>query len=162
VLQRGRLADVAGGRRLDRDDRFDLVGALLRDLETERAALAVQQQYAGADLVHQRDVGVDDRLVGGWPAPHRLLHVVFVGLDWNLASGQHSALGRVSGPRALAVADAEALERVGVVQENRLGRPYVRTRKAGAAALDRVGDVNVPALADEQVEPTFAAVRRGF
>src|SRR5262249_61808639 len=65
-------------------------------------------------------------------------------------------------PRALAVADAEALERVGVVQENWFGRPHVRARKARAAALDRVGDVDVPALADEQVEPTFAAVRRGL
>ena len=52
VLQRARLADVAGGGRLDRNDRLDLVGALLRDLEAERAALAVQQQHAGADLIH--------------------------------------------------------------------------------------------------------------
>ena len=162
VLQRRRLSDVACARRFDRDDRLDLVRALLRDLEAERAALAVQQQHAGADLVHQREVGVDDRLVGGEPARHRLLHVIVVGLHRELVSGQHLALGRISVPRALAVADAEALERVRVVQKNRLGRPHVRTRKARAAALDRVGDVDVPALADEQVEPTFAAVRRGF
>src|SRR5262249_25039443 len=75
---------------------------------------------------------------------------------------QHPALGRVRAPRALAVADAETLERVRVVQEDRLGRPHVRARKARAAALYRAGDVDRPALADEQVEPTFTAVRRGF
>ena len=44
--------------------RLDLVGALLGDLEAERAALAVQQHHAGADLVDQREIGGDDRLVG--------------------------------------------------------------------------------------------------
>jgi len=35
-------------------------------------------------------------------------------------------------------------------------------RPAGAAALDRVGVVDAPALAQEIIQPAFAAVRRGF
>ena len=162
VLQLRRIGDDARGRRLDRDDRLDLVRPLLRDLEAERAALAVQQQHAGADLVDQREIGGDDRVVGGEPARHRLLHVILVGLDRELAAGQQLALGRIGVPRALAVADAEALERILIGQEDRLRRPHVGRRKAGAAALHRVGDVGVPALADEEVEPAFAAVRRGL
>ena len=101
-------------------------------------------------------------LVGGEPARHRLLHVVVVGFDRELVSRQQLALGGIGVPGARAVTDAEALVRVGVIEEDRLGRPHVRAREAGAAALDGVGDVDVPALADEQVEPAFAAVGRGL
>ena len=55
VLQLRRVADLPARRGLDRDDRLDLVGPLLGDLEAERAALAVQQHHAGTDLVDQRD-----------------------------------------------------------------------------------------------------------
>ena len=160
VLEGSGLAEIAGARRLDRDDALDLVRPRFRDLQAERAALAVQQQHARADLVDQRDVGRDDGVVGRQPARHRLLHVIVVGLDRELAPGQHRALGRIGVPRTFAGADAKALERVGVVQEDRLAGPHVGAREARAAALDRIRDVRVPALADEHVEPAFAAVRR--
>ena len=47
-------------RRLDRDQRLDLVGPRLSHLEAERAGLAVHQHDAGADLVDQLDIGGDD------------------------------------------------------------------------------------------------------
>src|SRR5215468_11502784 len=37
-----------------------------------------------------------------------------------------------------------------------------RRREARTATLDGVGVVDVPAFADEQIEPAFAAVRRGL
>ena len=162
VLERGGLVEIARGRRLHRDDRLDLVRALLRDLEAKRAALAVQQQHARADLVHQRHIGGDDGVVGRQPARHRLFHIVVVGLDRELAAGQHPALGRIRIPRAFAIADAKALERIGIGQEGGLRRPYVGRGEACAAAFDRIRDIDVPALAHEHVEPAFAPVRRAL
>jgi hypothetical protein len=45
-------------------DGLDLVGPLLGNLETERPALAVQQQHAGADLVDAFEIRGNDRIVG--------------------------------------------------------------------------------------------------
>ena len=75
---------VAAERRLDRDQRLDLVGPRLERLEAEGAGLAVHQHDARADLVDQLDIGGDDLLVGGEPARHALLHELLVGLDRKL------------------------------------------------------------------------------
>src|SRR5262249_32832253 len=57
-------------------------------------------------------------------------------------------------------ADAEALPRIAWRQGQRVALEGVGP--AGTTALHGVGDIGVPALADELVEPAFAAVRRGL
>jgi hypothetical protein len=131
-------------------------------IAAERAALAVRQHHARADLVHQRQIARHNGVVGDEPARHLLLHVVLVGLYRELAAGEHLALGRVGVPRAGALADAEALERILEGQKGRLPLPHVGGGKARAPALDRIGYVHVPALADEHVEPAVAAVGRAL
>ncbi len=162
VLERCRFLHGAAARGLDGDDGLDLVGARLRDLQAERAALAVQQQDAGADLVDLGDIGVDDHLVGRGPARHDLLHVVRIGFDRELHARHELLLGRIGVPGSFAGADAEAFERVGVGQEDRLARPDVRAGKSRSPAFHGVGDIHIPSLADEHVKPAFAAVGRGL
>src|SRR5207244_9472754 len=112
--------------------------------------------------VDQRRVGRDHRLVGVEPARHDLLDEIVIGLERKLRIWRRPTLARIGIPRARAQADAEALEWIGAGEEVRLARPYVAAREAGTAALDRVRNIDVPSLADEHVEPAFAAIRRGL
>ena len=65
-----RIRDHARRRRLDGDNRLELVGPLLRDLERKRRALAVRQHNARTDLVDQRDIRRDDWCISRQPARH--------------------------------------------------------------------------------------------
>ena len=146
ALQAIGLFRVALPRRLDGDQRLDLVGPRLRHLEAELPSLRVEQDHAGTHLVDERGVGGDDRIVGRRPARHDLAHEVVVAVD-----------------RELAALHAEAAERLVLRQEQRLALEDVGVhRPARAAALDGVGVVDVPALSYEPVEPAFATVGRGL
>ena len=68
----GRLG-LGRARRLDRDQRLHLVGRGERRVEAEVAALAVHDDHAGADLLHELVVGGLDLRVGRRPARHALL-----------------------------------------------------------------------------------------
>src|SRR5207247_2231997 len=136
------LLRVALSRRLDGDQRLHLVGPRLRHLEAELPGLRMEQDHARTHLVDERGVRGDDRVVGRRPARHDLAHEVVVALD-----------------RELAALHAEASERLVLRQEERLALENVGIHgPAGAAALDRVGVVDVPALPYEPVEPAFATV----
>src|SRR5258707_6442181 len=132
---RGQLRHVlqvslAGG--LDRNERLDLIGPRLRHLEAELAGLRMEQDYAGADPVHQRGVRGDDGVVRGGPARHALLDEVLVFLDRKLAA-RHGFFRRIA---AGAVADAKALPGIRRREEYRLALDDVRIhRPARAPAL---------------------------
>jgi hypothetical protein len=153
------LVSVAAERRLDSNERLDLVGSRLEHLVAERPRLAVHQHHARADFVHELDIGGDDLIIGGEPARHALLHELLVGLDRKLDAGIGRALGLVVVPRS-GRADPEALPRIAQRQCHRVALEGVGP--AGAAALHGVGDIGVPALADEIGEPAFAAIRLGL
>src|SRR5262249_39139592 len=81
------------------------------------------------------------------------------GLDRELDAGIGPAFGLVVVPRP-GRADAEALPRIAQRQGQRVALEGVGP--ASAPSLHGVGDVGVPALADEIGKPAFAAVRRGL
>src|SRR5262245_35799740 len=98
--------------------------------------------------------------VYGRCCPHlNQVHELLVGLGRELGAGIRRALALVVVPRA-GRADTEALPRIAERQEHRIA--LEGAGPAGAAALDRVGDVSVPALADEIAEPAVAAVGLGL
>src|SRR5262249_9170326 len=146
---------VAAERRLDRHQGLDLVRASLRHLKAERAGLAVHHDDARAHFVDQLDIGRDDLIVGRGPARHALFHELLVGLDRELHADIGRALGLVLAPRSWRT-DAEALPGIAQRQEDRLA--LEAAGPPGPAALHRIGDVHVQALADEHGEPAFAAV----
>src|SRR5881396_274509 len=161
ILENSRLLRVADPRGLDRDERLHLVGPRLRHLEAELPRLRVKENHAGTDLVHQRGVGADDRLVGGRPARHALLHEIVVDLDRELHVGHQLPLRRIGAPGTETLPDAKALEGIRLGEEHRLALENVREhRPARAAALHSVGVVHVPALLDEEIQPALAAVGR--
>ncbi len=159
ALEQRDLARVTAERGLDSNQRLDLVRSRFRDLEAEGARLAVHHHDAWTDLVHQRDVGSNNCIIGGGPARHALLHELLVGLDRKLRARIGRSLGLVRTPRA-GRPDAEALPGVSLREEDRLTLEGVGP--AGTPALDCVRDVHIPALADEHGEPALAAVRLGL
>src|SRR5262249_56304506 len=112
--------------------------------------LAVHQHDARADLVDQLDVSLDDLVVGRGPARDALLEELIIGLHRKLRARIGRALGMIIAVGANRP-DAETLPLVADRQEHGLALEGVSP--TGAAALHGVGDVDVPAVADEVVEP---------
>src|SRR5437588_302715 len=136
ALENRRLLRVADTCGLDRDERFDLVGPRLRHLEAELPRLRVKEDHARAHLVDQRDVSADDRVVGGGPARHVLLHEIVVGLDRELARRHQLLLRRIGAVGARALPDAKALEGIGFSEEHRLALENVREHRPARAPAD--------------------------
>ena len=92
-------SDVAGARRT-RPRRCALIlsGRCSATWKPKMPPWLCSQQYARANLVDQRHVGGDDRLVGREPARHRLLHVVVIRLDRKLRARHRLALGGIGIP----------------------------------------------------------------
>src|SRR4029077_13967406 len=111
------IADAGG---LDRDQRLDLVRPRLRDLEAKGAGLAVEQDNAGTDPVDLRNIGRDDRIIGGGPARNVLLDEILVSFVWKLAARHQLSLRWIRIVGARASADAKSLERVARGQKYRL------------------------------------------
>ena len=119
----------------------------------------MHQHHARADFVHELDVGGDDLIVGGEPTRHALLHELLVRLDRKLDARIDRAFRFIVIPRT-GRTDAEALPRIAQRQCHRLALEGIGP--AGAAALDGIGDISVPALADEIGEPALAAIGLGL
>src|SRR5882762_2036124 len=79
-----------------------------------RACATLKENHAGTDLVHQRGVGADNRLVCGGPARHVLLHEIVVGLDRKLARRHQLLLRRIGTVGARALSDAKEIGRAHV------------------------------------------------
>src|SRR5262249_45129256 len=162
ILKLAGLRLVSCNCRLNSDNGHYLVGPGLRYGKAEAAGLTMKQENAGAYLVDQRDIGGNDRFVRGGPPRHNLLGEIVVGRDRELAASIHFHLRGIGIPRTCPLANAETFERICLGQEIWLAVPYIRRGEAGAAAFDGVGIINVPALADEDVEPAFPTVGRAL
>jgi hypothetical protein len=90
---------------------------------------------------------------------YTLFHELIVGLGRELRARIGRAFALVVAPRT-GRTDAKTLP--GIALRERDGLALESTGPAGAAALDRVGDVRVPALANEIIEPPVAAIGLGL
>ena len=149
-------------RGLDRDQRLHLVGRGEGGVEAEVTALAVHNDHTRADFLDELVVGSLGLGVRGRPTGHALLEELVEGLDREELAGQGDPLGGVE-LVAADRADAEILPGLLLGAEEGLGREDLGVaRPRGAAALDRVGDVDIVPCAQKEHLPTGLAVGLGL
>src|SRR5438105_1894345 len=124
------LGRVRRARRLDRDQRPHLIGRIQRRGEAEIAALAVNQDDAGANLLHQRVIGFLRGGVVGGPARDALLGELVERLDRELLALERLALAA----DLVARPDPEQLPSFLLRPEERLALEYLGIARPGGAA----------------------------
>jgi hypothetical protein len=139
-----------------------LSGAVSAALKPKLPPLAVHDDHARADLLHELVVGGLDLRVGRRPARHALLDELIERIGWEELAGRAT---RSAGLQLVAAdrADAKVLPGLLLRAEQGLAREDLGVAGPGRApALDRVGDVDVVAGAQEEHLPAWLAVRLGL